>query len=408
MYTLLIRLLQAAAWPLSWFNAKVRRMRLGWKESKNNLESLTIPTDRHVWWFHCASLGEFEQAVPVIKAVKASDARAFIAVTFFSPSGYEPRKNSSLADFVCYLPPDTPAARRLLIDKLNPHAVIWVKYDFWFGYLRSLKQEQIPLYLISSTFRNNHFLLRFPANILLPVLQQFTHIFTQDKNSADLLQRHGYSRVVHAGDTRFDRVAELQREPVQNALAEIFRGEDLLVIAGSSWPEEEKLLETYIRTHGMRGWKLLLVPHDISENHIKAILEKFAIHGIGKWSAFTPEQSELRILVVDSIGLLATLYRYAHIAIIGGGFKGGLHNMLEAAVHGMPILFGPETGKFWEASAGIEAGFAYTFSDAEGLSSTLGTLMSNEPLRLLCAEKSKSFCMEQAGATQRIMEIAAG
>ena len=368
------------------------------------LKQARIPEGAEVWWIHCASLGEYEQARPVMQQLKKGHTNRYVALSFFSPSGYFPAKQSKDADLVFCLPADTPANNRKVLNILQPHAAIWVKYDFWFGYLNALHRKDISLYIISAVFRKNHFLFRFPGKLFLPLLKKSRFLFTQDKTSARILNEQGFTRVLQAGDTRFDRALQLREQAVPVPMAEVFRQESLLVVAGSCWQAEESLLHAFIVAHGMKDWKLILVPHDVSDAHIQSIVDRYAEVGIRRWSEFQESDPGIHVLVVDSIGLLSRLYRHAHIAVIGGGYRGALHNMLEAATFGMPVLFGPETEKHWEAAASVAAGCGFQLADAHEFNNVLNTLLRDEAIRRKAAQSAHSFIEEHAGATKIIME----
>ncbi len=402
LYRLLIFAAEGLLRLLALFHRRAAALLEARRDSLGALKHAVIPKDCEVWWVHCASLGEFEQARPVMQELKRRNDKVFIALSFFSPSGYFPSKNTGDADLVFCLPPDTHANNRRVLNVLNPHGVIWVKYDFWFGYLRALQLRQTPCYLIAAVFRKGHFLFRFPGMLFLPLLKQFRNIFTQDEASALLLKNHGFNAVECAGDTRFDRVLQLREGAAPLPMAEVFRQESLLVIAGSSWPAEEALLHQFITRYGMNDWKLLLVPHDVSGTHINALLAQFAAFGAKRWSEFEMADPGLHVLVVDSIGLLARLYRHAQVAFVGGGYKGALHNILEAAAFGMPVLFGPETDKHWEAQAAVEAGCGFKVGDAQVFSATLADLLENEHVREKAGQAAVEFVRGHAGATQMI------
>jgi 3-deoxy-D-manno-octulosonic-acid transferase len=405
-YRILIQLARVLLAPFMRLHPKLKEMQDGWKQTRRQLEEFQADPARPLWWFHCASLGEFEQAVPVMEALRSDIPGVRIAVSFFSPSGYRIRKNTPLADLVFYLPPDTAANNRFLLQQLKPAAVVWVKYEFWFGYLRSFRQKGIPYFLLSATFRSGHFLTRYPGKSLFPEVAGFTHIFTQDEASAARLRSNGASKVTATGDTRFDRVAATLEKATRIPEAEAFRQEDLLIIAGSSWPEEETLLAAYLKEHGVSGLKLLIVPHDISADHVNNICTQFAIWDVKRWSEYQAGETGVHVLVVDSIGLLSSLYQYGHVAVIGGGYgTAGLHNILEAAAFGMPIVCGPNTGKFWEAEAGRKAGFVFQPADEKAFTETLDQLIQQEDFRLQSARSAAEFCRQRRGATALSCEL---
>lgn len=404
LYRLLLLCAEALLPLFSLFHRRAAALRTARKDGHDAFERAVIPENAEVWWFHCASLGEYEQARPVMQQLKRGNPKVFIALSFFSPSGYFPAKKSPDAQLVFCLPSDNPRNNRKVLQKLKPHAAVWVKYDFWFGYLNALHRRQIPLYVIAAVFRENHFLFRFPGRAFLPLLRACRYIFTQDAHSEALLHEQGFTEVKFTGDTRFDRVLQIsaQSEPIPQAA--VFKQESLLVVAGSSWPAEEALLHDYIVRHGLKGWKLILVPHDVSEPHIETIVTKFAPFGMKRWSQFDPADPGVHAVVVDSIGLLSRVYRHADIAVVGGGFRGALHNILEAAVYGLPVIFGPDTARYWEAQAAVEAGCGFQVKDAGSFSAALLHFLEEKPAREAAGLAAKTFIGRNSGATQRICE----
>ncbi|MEY3984361.1 MAG: hypothetical protein RL160_1920 [Bacteroidota bacterium] len=404
LYRFLVALAEGLLFPLSLFHRRAAALLRIRKEGIQALRQIQIPEGAEVWWVHCASLGEFEQARPVMQELKKQRKQVFIALSFFSPSGYVPARNTKDADFVFALPADRPVCNRLVMQALKPAAAIWVKYDFWFGYLNALNRAKVPLYVIAAVFPKQHFLFQFPGKLLLPVLKQSRCIFTQDAPSLSVLQEQGFTQVQHAGDTRFDRVLQLRMHAAPVPMADVFRQESLMVIAGSSWPAEEALLHTFIDHYGMVGWKLILVPHDVSEAHIKDLQVRFHSFGARLWSEFTEPDPGVHILIVDSIGLLSRLYRHAHIAVVGGGYRGALHNILEAAVYGMPVIFGPDTEKFWEAQAAVSEGWGFQALNQNHFDEVLHQLLGSEARRKNAAQASSAAVRHHSGATDIIMQ----
>jgi len=406
VYRFSIHLVLLLLAPFRLLNPRLKELNEGWKQTKQTLSGFETDTSRPLWWFHCASLGEFEQAVPVMEALRAEVPAVRIVVSFFSPSGFRARKHSPLADIVFYLPPDTAANNRFLLRQLKPAAVVWVKYEFWFGYLRSFRKQQIPSFLLAATFREGHFLSKFPGKALFPEVAAFNHIFTQDEASAERFNTCGAPRVSCIGDTRFDRVAATRMKVERIPAAEAFRQEELLVIAGSSWPEEETLIAAFLKEKGLSGAKWLIVPHKVDARHVDEICTRFALWGVARWSDYAPGDPGIHVLVVDSIGLLASLYQYGHIAVIGGAYGNtGLHNILEAAAFGLPIICGPNTGKFWEAEAGREAGFVFQPANESAFIQTLQQLISQEEMRRQSGAAAARFCEQRRGATAKALEM---
>lgn len=357
-------------------------------------------------WIHVSSVGEFEQARPLIEALRAREATHHsahtpILLTFFSPSGYELRKNYDKADKVIYLPFATRRNARLFLDLYRPKMAVFVKYEFWPAYLRQLESRHIPTYLVSAIFRSSQLFFRPWGMPYRRLLHCFTHLYVQDEASRALLQRYGINNASVAGDTRFDRVARIAAEGQPIPLIEAFtKNSEKVIIAGSTWPQDERLLVRYIDEHP--DVKLVMAPHEIDEAHLRSIFQLFR----GRYVRYT-QANELnllhtRVLVVDTIGMLSRIYRYGHVAYIGGGFGAGIHNTIEAAVYGIPVLFGPKYTHFREACALIEAGGGKSIKNYKTFSAAMDEmLLRHAELGLM----SKGYVASELGATDKIMEI---
>ncbi len=353
-------------------------------------------------WFHCASLGEFEQGRPLIEKIKIKYPNCKIVLTFFSPSGYEVRKNYSGADVVFYLPLDTPYNVRTFIDILKPEYVFFVKYEFWFNYLRELKNRSIPTYLISAIFRREQHFFSALGKWSRQGLDTYKHIFVQDENSLLLLNEFGYNNVIVAGDTRFDRVNKLTIAAKKYDLIEAFKGEVPLLVAGSTWQVDEDILVSVSLTN----FKLLIAPHEISESNIESIMRKFSSYNPIRYSlANDISCKDARVLIIDNIGMLSSVYGYASIGYIGGGFGNGIHNVLEAAGYGMPVLFGPNYKKFQEATELIQLKAAYSISSADELREKLNLFLNNSILLNETSLVSKKYVQLKTGATDVILNL---
>jgi len=353
-------------------------------------------------WFHCASLGEFEQGRPLIEKIKIKYPNCKIVLTFFSPSGYEVRKNYSGADVVFYLPLDTPYNVRTFIDILKPEYVFFVKYEFWFNYLRELKNRSIPTYLISAIFRRQQHFFSALGKWSRQGLDTYKHIFVQDENSLLLLNEFGYNNVIVAGDTRFDRVNKLTIVAKKYDLIEAFKGEVPLLVAGSTWQVDEDILVSVSLTN----FKLLIAPHEISESNIESIMRKFSSYNPIRYSlANDISCKDARVLIIDNIGMLSSVYGYASIGYIGGGFGNGIHNVLEAAGYGMPVLFGPNYKKFQEATELIQLKAAYSISSADELREKLNLFLNNSILLNETSLVSKKYVQLKTGATDVILNL---
>ncbi|MFI5221965.1 MAG: 3-deoxy-D-manno-octulosonic acid transferase, partial [Bacteroidia bacterium] len=294
-------------------------------------------------WFHCASLGEFEQARPVIEELKKKDPSLKTIITFFSPSGYEQRKNDPVADLVCYLPGDTKKSAEEFVSFIEPDLVFFIKYEFWFHFINEISKRGIPLYLLSASFRKDQIFFRWYGNFYVNMLQKFSLIFVQDEKSLQLLTSEGLSNVKLSGDTRFDNVTRNQKKPAEISLIEKFRNGVLTLVAGSSYEDEEKIIHHFISGSSAKKIKLIIAPHEVDENNINRIMKLFSNLNATRLKDLNEENSiRVRILIIDRIGILSSVYRIADFAFIGGGFgKKGIHNSLEALAAGIPIFVGP-------------------------------------------------------------------
>ena len=352
-------------------------------------------------WVHAASVGEFEQARPIIERLRAEHPCEKIVLTFFSPSGYEMRKNYNKVDKVLYLPFATRRNARLFISTLQPKKAVFVKYEFWPAYLRELKKQAVPTFSISAIFRPKQLFFLPWGKPYLKLLHCFTHIYVQDQASLALLQAHGISRCSVAGDTRFDRVNQLAAHPSDISEGVSMDDKQHLLIAGSTWQQDEQLLARYIDTHP--DIRLLLVPHEITDSHLHQIFQFF--HGrYMRLSEITlnPQPSTLpapRVIVVDKMGLLSKLYRYGAVAYIGGGFGAGIHNTIEAAVYGMPVVFGPKYQHFREAKALIAAGAGFSIRNYKQLEQALDNAFAHADE---LGQKARVYVESELGATDKI------
>ena len=321
------------------FNEKAALLCKGRKEVWKKAAGIQRGEGRLVW-FHAASLGEFEQGRPVIEALKAAEPATQILLTFFSPSGYEIRKNYTGADYILYLPGDTRRNAVRLIEKFRPDAAVFIKYEFWFHYLNELNKRNIPVYLISAIFRPNQPFFKSWGKLHRRMLGCFKELFVQDGQSVELLKSIGIKNVRLTGDTRFDRVKQIAENAKQIVKVEQFCDGRPAIVCGSTWPPDEEILLEYINCHP-DGYKWIIVPHEIGENHIKAILDKCR-KKVARYTSENTDLADKEVLIIDCIGLLSSIYRYGKIAYIGGGFGVGIHNTLEAAVYGIPVIFGPK------------------------------------------------------------------
>ncbi|WP_113663947.1 3-deoxy-D-manno-octulosonic acid transferase [Pedobacter nanyangensis] len=388
IYGLLVRL-------ASLFNAKAKLFVNGRKQIFRHISAKFNPNDQPIW-FHFASLGEFEQGRPVLENIKVLKPNEKIIVTFFSPSGYEIRKNYTLADGIYYLPLDTISNAKKFIALVNPRMAIFTKYEFWPNYFRTLANANIPLYIISGIFRPNQVFFKEYGGFYRNVLGCVTHFFVQNEESAALLKGIGINNVAISGDTRFDRVYENAQAPKKLPIIEAFCGKSPVLIAGSTWPEDEKLLVGLAAKNP--NWKIVIAPHEIHEGHLNTIFDLFP--NALKFSAINSNMElKSQILVIDNIGMLSSLYQYGKIAYIGGGFGVGIHNTLEAAAFGLPVIFGPNYHKFQEAKDLIEIGAAKSISNTEELSTAFDHYVQQESGML-----AKNFVASKKGATEMIIK----
>ena len=351
-------------------------------------------------WFHCASLGEFEQGRPLMEAMKKKDPSVRILLTFFSPSGYEIRKNYSGADHVFYLPLDTPANAKKFIEIVKPSKVFFVKYEFWFNFLKALKRKNIPTYLVSGIFRDDHHFFKSSGAWFRKQLSAFTHFYLQDEKSVRLLNSIGYFNVTLAGDTRFDRVFEVAANVNQNDLIKQFVADKKMLIVGSSWMEDEAIVSSI----KLAPLKLIIAPHEVNKAHLDSMVDRFgsAASVLLYSNANESNVSDAQILMIDNIGMLSSLYQYATVAFIGGGFGKGIHNILEAATFGLPIIFGPNYKKFTEAKELIKLGGAFSIKDSSDFEKTMH-LLDDEQVLKTASLISKMYIKTHVGATGRIL-----
>jgi 3-deoxy-D-manno-octulosonic-acid transferase len=394
LYTLLVHLVAP-------FNRKAGQMVRGRKGWKERLEGKADPAGKNIW-IHCSSLGEFEQGRPLIEEIRSRYPGYRIILTFFSPSGYEIRKNYNGADCVEYLPADLPRNASKFISLVNPALVIFVKYEFWHNYIAALHKRNIPVYLVSAIFRPGQHFFRWYGSFFRRILGRFRLIFLQDQRSFDLLSGAGLANIRLAGDTRFDRVAKISstaREIPQ--LAEFMNGEKLF-LAGSSWRKDEEIIARYINLDPSR-MKWVFAPHEIDVSNIER-LEKLFQTRVVRFSAFTKAEADARVLIIDNIGMLSSAYRYASVAAIGGGFGVGIHNILEPACWGIPVIFGPNYGNFREAVDLLKEKGAMTFDSFDSFKDILDRLLSDRQFYLKSAETAGNYITKNTGATEIILK----
>jgi len=388
---------------LALFNKKMKLFVNGRKETFTKLNGIH-KTDKIIW-FHAASLGEFEQGRPIIEELKKQYEDHKIVITFFSPSGYEIRKNYALADIVCYLPLDTKSNVKKFVDKIHPDIAIIIKYEFWPNLLSELKKQQINTILISGIFRKKQSFFKWYGNFMRIKLNAFNHFFVQNTDSEKLLSLIGFENATLAGDTRFDRVYDILKQDNTLDFISDFKNNNYTVVAGSTWKEDEKLLVNYINNYASANEKFIIAPHNIHEKQIKELQKSINKKTILYSKKELGNLSEHQVFIIDTIGLLTKIYSYADVAYVGGGLATGLHNILEPATFGIPIVFGGNKyTKFKEATDLLNLTSAITVKNNEEFSSTFTSLKNNNDLRTKAGNTNQKYIANNTGATKTIMK----
>lgn len=398
----------------SLFNEKVRKMWHGEREAFKILKQKVDPNAKYIW-FHAASLGEFEQGRPLMERIRKDYPQYKILLTFYSPSGYEVRKNYEGADIICYMPVDTRLNAIRFLRLVRPVMAFFIKYEFWSNFLHILKHRNIPTYSVSSIFREDQVFFKWYGRNYAGVLKCFTRFFVQNEESKRLLEGIGITAVDVVGDTRFDRVLQIKEAAKQLPICEAFRTgvassqsadvphHDFKVfVAGSSWPPDENIFIPFFNEH--KDWRLLIAPHVIAEEHLKLILSLIEGKKVVRYTQTTPEEAaEADVLIIDCFGLLSSMYNYGDVAYIGGGFGVGIHNTLEAAVWNMPVIFGPNNKKFQEAQGLLKSGGGFEINTYEDFSGLMSSLMNDETFLKQAGDKAGAFVAHLAGATDKVL-----
>ena len=398
----------------SLFNEKVRKMWRGEREAFKILKQKVDPNVKYIW-FHAASLGEFEQGRPLMERIRKDYPQYKILLTFYSPSGYEVRKNYEGADIICYMPVDTRLNAIRFLRLVRPVMAFFIKYEFWSNFLHILKHRNIPTYSVSSIFREDQVFFKWYGRSYAGVLKCFTRFFVQNEESKRLLEGIGITAVDVVGDTRFDRVLQIKEAAKQLPICEAFRTgvassqsadvphHDFKVfVAGSSWPPDENIFIPFFNEH--KDWRLLIAPHVIAEEHLKLILSLIKGKKVVRYTQTTPEEAaEADVLIIDCFGLLSSMYNYGDVAYIGGGFGVGIHNTLEAAVWNMPVIFGPNNKKFQEAQGLLKSGGGFEINTYEDFSGLMSSLMNDETFLKQAGDKAGTFVAHLAGATDKVL-----
>jgi putative 3-deoxy-D-manno-octulosonic-acid transferase len=386
----------------SCFNKKVKKMWAGERQAIKVLREKVDPNARYIW-FHAASLGEFEQGRPLMEYLRKTHPEYKILLTFFSPSGYEVRKNYEGADIICYLPLDTIRNARRFLRAIKPVMAFFIKYEFWYNYLHILQHRGIPTYSVSSIFRPDQIFFQWYGKGYGRVLKCFTHFFVQNIESKNLLAKLDIHDVEVVGDTRFDRVLQIKEASKQLPIVEKFtENTSKVFIAGSSWLPDEEIFLKYFNLH--KDWKLIVAPHVIGEDHLAQIFELLKGRRVVRYTEATEENvKEAEVLIIDCFGLLSSIYHYATISYVGGGFGVGIHNVLEAAVWDIPVIFGPNNKRFQEAQGLIMAGGGFEINDYQSFRDLMMRFETDEMFLQTSKKHAGEFVKGRAGATEKIM-----
>ena len=401
IYNLIIYLYLLGVAIYSRFNEKVRKMWRGERDAFRILREKVDPNAKYVW-FHAASLGEFEQGRPLMEQLRKDHPEYKILLTFFSPSGYEVRKNYEGADIITYLPLDTITNARRFLRTVRPVMAFFIKYEFWYNYLHILKHRHIPVYSVSSIFRPEQVFFKWYGCQYRPVLNCFTHFFVQNEVSKELLAKIGITSVDVVGDTRFDRVLQIKEAAKQLPLVEAFvKDAPQVFVAGSSWPPDEEIFIKYFSTH--KNWKLIIAPHVIGEDHLKQIEKLLEGRKVIRYTEATEENvQDAEVLIINCFGLLSSIYHYGNVAYVGGGFGVGIHNLLEAAVWDVPVFFGPNNQKFQEAQ-GLKTSGGFEINNYEEFAAQMDKFASDADYLAEQGHKAGHFVKGQSGATDKVL-----
>ncbi len=407
----------------SLFNEKVRKMWRGEREAFKILKQKVDPSAKYVW-FHAASLGEFEQGRPLMERIRKEYPQYKILLTFYSPSGYEVRKNYEGADIICYMPVDTRLNAIRFLRLVRPVMAFFIKYEFWSNFLHILKHRNIPTYSVSSIFREDQVFFKWYGRSYANVLKCFTRFFVQNEESKRLLEGIGITDVDVVGDTRFDRVLQIKEAAKHLPICEAFRKgvavsssssalssfdaekesrpDFKVFVAGSSWPPDEDIFIRFFNEH--KDWRLLIAPHVIAEEHLKLILSLLKNKKVVRYTQTNPEEAaKADVLIIDCFGLLSSMYNYGDIAYIGGGFGVGIHNTLEAAVWNMPVIFGPNNKKFQEAQGLLKSGGGFEITNYESFEGLMNSMINNPAFLKQAGDKAGAFVASLSGATGKVL-----
>ena len=402
IYNLIIYLYLLGVAVYSRFNEKVRKMWRGERDAFRVLREKVDPSAQYVW-FHAASLGEFEQGRPLMEQLRRDHPEYKILLTFFSPSGYEVRKNYEGADIICYLPLDTITNARRFLRTIRPVMAFFIKYEFWYNYMHILKHRGVPVYSVSSIFRPDQVFFKWYGRQYGRVLHCFTHFFVQNEISKELLAKIGITDVSVVGDTRFDRVLQIKEAAKQLPIVEEFvsNNEEGVFVAGSSWPPDEEIFIKYFNQHP--EWKLIIAPHVIGEDHLRQIEKLLEGRKVLRYTSAAEKMvNDYDVLIINCFGLLSSIYRYGDVAYVGGGFGVGIHNLLEAAVWDVPVFFGPNNQKFQEAQ-GLKKSGGFEISNYEDFARQMDRFAADAEELRAQGKKAGSFVESLSGATAKVL-----
>ena len=406
IYNLIIYIYLLGVAIYSRFNEKVRKMWRGERAAFNVLKEKVDPAAKYVW-FHAASLGEFEQGRPLMEQLRRDHPDYKILLTFFSPSGYEVRKNYQGADIICYLPLDTPINAIRFLRAVRPVMAFFIKYEFWYNYLHILKHRHVPVYSVSSIFRPDQVFFRWYGRQYGRVLNCFTHFFVQNEVSRELLGNIGINCVSVVGDTRFDRVLQIKEQAKQLPIVEAFANNNKVFVAGSSWPPDEDIFIRYFNEH--LEWKLIIAPHVIGEDHLQQIIGKLDGRKVVRYTEAEKASDALSsydVLIIDCFGLLSSIYHYGSVAYVGGGFGVGIHNLLEAAVWDVPVFFGPNNQRFQEAQ-GLKQSGGLEITDYDSFSGQMNRLSADANYLDEQGRLAGQYVKSRSGATSKVLSAVA-
>lgn len=383
-------------------NPKAKQLVAGRKGLLKRIKKEQDPKEK-VIWVHCASLGEFEQGRPLIEEIKRNYPEKKIVLTFFSPSGYEVRKDYKQADYIYYLPFDTRRNARRFIKYCNPEVAFFIKYEYWKNFLSILKKKSVPTYFVSAIFRKDQLFFKWYGGWYRKMLKKVTHFFLQNQESAELLKSLKIDHYTVTGDTRFDRVAHVFESVKPIPEIERFLGSQRAIIAGSSWKAEEALLMQYNRINP--GYKMIIVPHEVTTENIQRIKGQFNGNSVCLSEFSSVKGNDKNVLIVDSYGMLTSIYQYGLIALVGGGFGVGIHNVLEAATFGMPVIIGPNYEKFQEAVDMVDLHCAFSVNNIEEFNAVMNTLLKDPSLVLTISKTASDYVKANVGATPKILHF---